>query len=557
MTYQPDPVVGVDTGGSTTLGVAERDEDQELQAGRPSADDGVQPGAADVGAAALGLRVAEAAGPEADNVGDGDDDDDLADEVDGPDGGEGWADGETVPLPRGRQLRLPEALWPPALRDQALRQARRDQAPEEPEDEAGTPSKDDPEAFDYRVDAAEQPTARSRRDYDDDDDEDEDLRQRRRKIEEEKDNQEYDRRQLVVGDDLDGDAEPEWLVEGVLVGGQLGVIGGPEKSLKTSLAVDLAVSLATETPFLGRYTVPAPCRVLFISCESDQQTILRTVRRIMAARGLSGLPKNIAWRFEPLPLADEAGAHRLAYLAVAVANDGRMDAAGPPVIIVDPAYLNLGGEDGPPNMTSMFDAGQRIRRVLEWLDIFSDESYGLPTLLFVHHSNRALKLGVPMRLRDLSFAGLNQLTRQWLLLNRRQPYQSDGKHDLVMTVGGSAGHSSVTALTVDEGPAGDNGLHTTWNVTVDAYAQAAPQKDATAHPDDAAARKKVMAALTAVLTESKAQTAPYNAILKRSRLSSKKMKAVTDRLVADGVIEITTATGESGKKGRIISLLAT
>lgn len=57
------------------------------------------------------------------------------------------------------------------------------------------------------------------------------------------------------------DCQLEWLVENVLVRDQPGVIGGPPKSLKTSLAIDLAISIGSGKPFLGVFKVPKRCRV--------------------------------------------------------------------------------------------------------------------------------------------------------------------------------------------------------------------------------------------------------------------------------------------------------
>src|SRR4051794_20840473 len=78
---------------------------------------------------------------------------------------------------------------------------------------------------------------------------------------------------LTSADFAEADYSHKWLVRQVLVGGQPGVIGGPKKSLKTSIAVDAAVSVGTGTPFLGRFPVPRKQRVAFLSGESGPATL--------------------------------------------------------------------------------------------------------------------------------------------------------------------------------------------------------------------------------------------------------------------------------------------
>ena len=62
---------------------------------------------------------------------------------------------------------------------------------------------------------------------------------------------------------------------------------GLNKTLKTSIAADLLISLASGTPFLGRFAVPEPGRVLFMSGESGLAALLSIAQRICGARGLT------------------------------------------------------------------------------------------------------------------------------------------------------------------------------------------------------------------------------------------------------------------------------
>jgi RecA-family ATPase len=89
--------------------------------------------------------------------------------------------------------------------------------------------------------------------------------------------------------------ERDWLIDKILVRGLPGVIGGPLKSLKTSLVVAMAISLSSGQPFLARFPVPARRRVAVLSGESDPATLRETAQRVCAAASVSLKDCDVLW----------------------------------------------------------------------------------------------------------------------------------------------------------------------------------------------------------------------------------------------------------------------
>jgi len=64
----------------------------------------------------------------------------------------------------------------------------------------------------------------------------------------------------------------------------------------------------------------------------------------------------------------------------------------------------------------------------------------------------------------LRFVRIGEFARQWLLVGRTAEYEpGSGVHDLILSIGGSAGHSSGWSVRVDEGRDAENRR---WSVRV-------------------------------------------------------------------------------------------
>jgi hypothetical protein len=85
--------------------------------------------------------------------------------------------------------------------------------------------------------------------------------------------------------------EPEtpqarWLVEELWSARAVGILGGPPKSAKTWLGVDLSVSVASGTPALERYRVPTAGAVIYFAAEDQPLRLKERFAAIAQRRGL-------------------------------------------------------------------------------------------------------------------------------------------------------------------------------------------------------------------------------------------------------------------------------
>jgi AAA domain len=77
-----------------------------------------------------------------------------------------------------------------------------------------------------------------------------------------------------------------WLVEELWCARSVGVIGGAPKCAKTWLGLDMALSVATGTPCLGKYAVPEPGPVLVYLAEDALLVVRERIEGMTRHRGL-------------------------------------------------------------------------------------------------------------------------------------------------------------------------------------------------------------------------------------------------------------------------------
>jgi len=232
-----------------------------------------------------------------------------------------------------------------------------------------------------------------------------------------------------------GEYETAYHIEQFLPVGQPTVLAAQLKTMKSTAAVAVAFSVATGQLLFGRFKVSSTCRVFVGNQESGAGALQETGRRLAESYGMrlsdaTGLvwcqrvPRLDSWKhvrgMEKLLTENEIG-----------------------LAIFDPLYFMLPGDDA----NNLMKQGALLREMSEML-----QSIGCSSL-FVHHAKKQLaNPGGPLELTDISWSGVGEWARSWILLSRREPYQGgSGLHRLWCSYGGSAGHSGLIGLDIDEG----------------------------------------------------------------------------------------------------------
>lgn len=146
---------------------------------------------------------------------------------------------------------------------------------------------------------------------------------------------------------------PEWLVEEIWMQKNVGWIAGVGKSYKSVLSLDLALSIASGTPFLGKFKVNEPGPVLMVQEEDPLWRVAHRLQVMANHKNVTGIDVAhdddnliLSMRNTDIPLYISCGG-RLSF-----DNEGRVDAleraiasVRPRMVVLDPFFMMSAGSD--------------------------------------------------------------------------------------------------------------------------------------------------------------------------------------------------------------------
>jgi hypothetical protein len=267
---------------------------------------------------------------------------------------------------------------------------------------------------------------------------------------------EYDFRPITSAEFATGDYRPTWHIKRLLVKGQPALVGGPKKVLKTSMLVDMAVSLASGVHFLGyeHFEITKRHKVAILSGESGQYTLQEIAFRVCTFHGLQLPGLDLLWDFRLPSLSDPKQLERF---------QAGLEREKVEVVAIDPLYLCLLGGSSTVKASDVFGMGPLLASVANaCLDV------GATPVLSHHTIKRLLDPFKPAELEDLAQAGFAEFARQWLLITRREAFDPEkpGAHKLWLNAGGSVGHGGCWGIDVEEGRLADDFSGRVWDPVI-------------------------------------------------------------------------------------------
>lgn len=180
---------------------------------------------------------------------------------------------------------------------------------------------------------------------------------------------------------------PGWMIEHIWSKNSWGIVGGEPKSFKTMLAMEMAVSVASGVPFLGRFQPHQTGSVLIVQNENSPWIMQDRLQKIMRARGLVGKvimkPNSIEIRRWPRNLQIQMVNQQGVMLDSPEDQDMLEEIIKqhkPILVIFDPFYLMFSGD---------INNARELQPTLKWL-LRIQKTHACAVQL-IHHKKKANK----------------------------------------------------------------------------------------------------------------------------------------------------------------------
>lgn len=166
------------------------------------------------------------------------------------------------------------------------------------------------------------------------------------------------------------DDEPAWLIDGLWGAGAVGLIGGAPKSCKSWLSLEMALSVASGRPCLGRYEVPVPGPALVFAAEDTPLQVRERLEGLARARRADFATLEVALIVEPSLRIDRV--NELARL------HATLERRRPKLLVLDP-YVRLQRVD-ENNSTEVSAILASLRELSREFDL---------AIVLVHHARKS------------------------------------------------------------------------------------------------------------------------------------------------------------------------
>jgi len=219
------------------------------------------------------------------------------------------------------------------------------------------------------------------------------------------------------------------------------MIGGQNKTFKTTIGLDLIVSLATGQPFLNEFEIEcATKRVAVFSSETQEHIMTQYLGTVIKAKDLTlcDFRKSFTINSTVPPFVMLSDGH----MKRNVRFERYLQDKKPEVVLFDPLYRMLLGV----NQADISSMGQ----ALEYVEMTCMRFGAMP--IFCHHSRKPNTMHGSefpvMTLNDLSGAGGGAFCRQWLLLSHTRRYVN-GSGRLHVCIGASGADEHQWIINVE------------------------------------------------------------------------------------------------------------